>query len=93
MISNELHADTITTDYILRRQVANGAQEGLSGEHQVGKLTIDFAQYKAHNSEGNVKMSYKEFEILQYLLEHKNVQANHQRRKIHRLEFVRIHDH
>jgi len=57
---------------ILRRQVANGAEEGLSGEHQVGKLTVDFGQYKAHNAEGNVKMSYKEFEILQYLLEHKN---------------------
>lgn len=57
---------------ILRRQKVNEAPKGLSGPQQIGKLTLDFAQYQAHNTEGGVKMSYKEFEILQYLLERKN---------------------
>jgi DNA-binding response OmpR family regulator len=57
---------------ILRRQGTNEAPQGLSGSHQIGKLTLDFAQYKATNSQGAVKMSYKEFEILQFLLERKN---------------------
>lgn len=57
---------------ILRRQMASEAPGQLTGEQQIGRLTLDFAQYKAHNSDGNVKMSYKEFEILQYLLENKN---------------------
>lgn len=54
---------------ILRRQDANAAPKGISGAQQIGNLTIDFAQYKASDAQGNVKMSYKEFEILQYLYE------------------------
>ena len=57
---------------ILRRQGANEAPKNLSGDQHIGLLTIDFGQYKAHNAAGNVKMSYKEFEILQFLLERKN---------------------
>lgn len=57
---------------ILRRQTVNEAPRGLTGPQHIGKLTLDFAQYQAHNTDGVVKMSYKEFEILQFLLERKN---------------------
>lgn len=56
---------------ILRRQSLNDALASIQGEQQIGALTIDFDKYKAMNSGGEVKMSYKDFEILHYLFERK----------------------
>jgi DNA-binding response OmpR family regulator len=38
----------------------------------VGKLTVSFSMLTARDATGEVKMSHKEFEILKYLLKHKN---------------------
>ena len=56
---------------ILRRIKTPEAQPS-SGPVTIGNLTIDFTQFMARNQEGDVRMSHKEYEILQYLLEHKN---------------------
>lgn len=42
------------------------------GSATVGRLTVDFDHYVASNNEGDVRMSYKEFEILQFLLNNQN---------------------
>lgn len=39
---------------------------------QVGKLKVNFAAFTAEDKTGEVKMSHKEFAILQYLLDRKN---------------------
>ena len=38
----------------------------------IGKLTLDFAAYKASEENEEVKLSHKEFEILKYLYDNKN---------------------
>lgn len=39
----------------------------------IGFLKVDFVHYEAeHVREGKIKMSHKEFEVLQYLFKHKN---------------------
>lgn len=55
---------------VLRRRTSSSEKER---EHnQIGKLTINFAAFTAEDSQGVVKMSHKEFEILRYLAAHKN---------------------
>ncbi len=39
--------------------------------NQIGKLKVDFAQYRAMDEKGEVELSHKEFEILKFLLLHK----------------------
>ncbi|OEK04079.1 response regulator transcription factor [Roseivirga misakiensis] len=56
---------------ILRRFKPSAASE-VSGPIAIGNLTVDFSQFTASNEAGDVRMSHKEYEILQYLLEHKN---------------------
>ncbi|WP_258098792.1 response regulator transcription factor [Marinoscillum pacificum] len=43
-----------------------------AGPLTLGYLTVDFTHYTAiHEQDGEVKMSHKEFEVLNYLLQHK----------------------
>ncbi|HEY9117423.1 MAG TPA: response regulator transcription factor, partial [Roseivirga sp.] len=56
---------------ILRRTQGNG-DVSIKGEVTIGGLTIDFNQFTARTSDGEVRMSHKEFEILHYLAEHTN---------------------
>ncbi|KAA3612125.1 MAG: DNA-binding response regulator [Calditrichaeota bacterium] len=39
---------------------------------KIGELEIDFENYKAKNATAKVELSYKEFEILKFLYQHKN---------------------
>ncbi|MCA9735734.1 MAG: response regulator transcription factor [Deferribacteres bacterium] len=39
---------------------------------KIGELEIDFENYKAKSSNSKVDLSYKEFEILKFLFQHKN---------------------
>ncbi|MBN2089538.1 response regulator transcription factor [candidate division KSB1 bacterium] len=39
--------------------------------NQIGKLKVDFAQYRAIDERSEVELSHKEFEILKFLLIHK----------------------
>ena len=56
---------------ILRR-VKTDKDQKVTGEVTIGALTVDFSHFTAQNHLGDVRMSHKEFEILQYLVEHKN---------------------
>ena len=56
---------------ILRRSQGS-SDKNLKGEVSIGNLTVDFGQFVARTHEGEVRMSHKEFEILQYLMEHTN---------------------
>jgi len=56
---------------ILRR-IKTPDNSTVDGPIEIGKLTIDFSLFTAQNSDGDVRMSHKEYEILQYLMEHKN---------------------
>ncbi|TRX61301.1 response regulator transcription factor [Fulvivirga sp. M361] len=55
---------------ILRRSQAGNEVRG----HQltIGRLALDFESYVAHEGELEVKLSHKEFEILNYLFNHRN---------------------
>ncbi|MBT1697669.1 response regulator transcription factor [Fulvivirgaceae bacterium PWU4] len=56
---------------ILRRGAAmSEARE--TDEHRIGRLTVNFSSFTAHDLTGPIKMSHKEFAILNYLLQHKN---------------------
>ena len=55
---------------VLRRNTADSATD--AGETKIGKLVINFSSYQAFQDDAEVKMSHKEFEILNYLLKHKN---------------------
>jgi len=79
----ELGADDyITKPFSLRELVARvkavlrrteSVEPAPQGEITFGLLTVDFNHYEAtHQQEGKVKMSHKEYEVLQYLFEHKN---------------------
>lgn len=56
---------------ILRRISAPAAATH-TGATQIGALTVDFSSFTASNTEGDVRMSHKEYEILEYLIAHKN---------------------
>ena len=56
---------------ILRRTQGNG-DVVLKGEVTIGGLKVDFNQFTAKTTQGEVRMSHKEFEILHYLAEHTN---------------------
>jgi DNA-binding response OmpR family regulator len=55
---------------ILRRKGPSSENE--SGQTTFGKLSVNFSLFTAEDSTGPVKMSHKEFAILQYLSEKKN---------------------
>lgn len=38
----------------------------------IGRLSVDFGSYNAHEGDTEVKMSHKEFEILHFLYDHRN---------------------
>lgn len=40
---------------------------------QIGKLEVDFSSYNAISNGKDVSLSHREFEILKYLIEHKNM--------------------
>ena len=56
---------------ILRR-TQNATVTKDEGTATIGRLSVDFDHYVASNNEGDVRMSYKEFEILQFLLNNQN---------------------
>jgi DNA-binding response OmpR family regulator len=55
---------------ILRRKVSATAAD--HEEVKIGKLSVNFNSFSARDEQGEVKMSHKEYEILKYLLQHKN---------------------
>lgn len=55
---------------VLRRRGTVAVKE--QEEYVIGKLTINFSSFKAEDSSGAVKMSHKEYTILQYLVQRKN---------------------
>lgn len=55
---------------ILRRRAP--VQEKSKDQIKLGKLTLNLSTFVAEDTDGEVKMSHKEFAILKYLLEHKN---------------------
>lgn len=56
---------------ILRRG-ASRTETKATDEHRIGRLTVNFTSFTASDLTGPVKMSHKEFAILNYLLQHKN---------------------
>jgi DNA-binding response OmpR family regulator len=56
---------------ILRR-VALRKEPTKTAETKVGRLTVNFDTYTSYDSNGAVRMSHKEYAILQYLLGRKN---------------------
>lgn len=58
---------------ILRRGNAQNEQPDRKETHKIGKLTVNFSLLTATDpSNAQVKMSHKEFAILQYLMQRKN---------------------
>lgn len=58
---------------VLRRAGAAGPAEKPLEKLQIGHLLVDFVHYEAtHQHQGKVKMTHKEFEVLAYLIKHKN---------------------
>ena len=57
---------------ILRRRNTSSQTQGQGPEVAIGKLSVNFNTYSANIDGKNVKMSHKEFEILKFLLAHKN---------------------
>ncbi|WKN31093.1 response regulator transcription factor [Porifericola rhodea] len=78
----ELGADDyITKPFSIRELLARikavlrrGNNPGHTDESkiQIGRLSLDFQSYTADEGGKSVKMSYREFEVLKYLWEHKN---------------------
>jgi len=60
---------------ILRRSGA-GAPKNDHQQHPIGRLTVNFAGYTALSEGEEVKLSHKEFEILNYFFQHKNETVN-----------------
>jgi len=56
---------------ILRR-TAHLAPPQAEDQVQIGRLQLDFVQYKASSPKGEEKLSHKEFEILKFLWEQRN---------------------
>jgi DNA-binding response OmpR family regulator len=57
---------------VLRRYSTDSATDASENKIKIGKLVINFSSYEAYQDDTEVKMSHKEFEILNYLLKHKN---------------------
>jgi DNA-binding response OmpR family regulator len=55
---------------VLRR--GYGIPQADENKIYIGRLAVEFNAYIAQESGKNVKMSYREFEVLKYLWEHKN---------------------
>jgi DNA-binding response OmpR family regulator len=58
---------------ILRRTSGSGANQDSPAVLTIGLLKVNFINYEAFNDKGEVKMSHKEFELLKYLWNHKNL--------------------
>jgi DNA-binding response OmpR family regulator len=83
VIGLELGADDyVTKPFSLRellarikailRRVTLKKEPGKTTETKVGRLTVNFDTYTSHDQNGQVRMSHKEYAILQYLLSRKN---------------------
>lgn len=83
VIGLELGADDyVTKPFSLRellarikailRRLSLKKEPGKTTETKVGRLTVNFDTYTSHDQNGQVRMSHKEYAILQYLLAHKN---------------------
>lgn len=83
VIGLELGADDyVTKPFSLRellarikailRRVTLKKEPGKTSETKVGRLTVNFDTYTSHDQNGQVRMSHKEYAILQYLLSRKN---------------------
>lgn len=57
---------------VLRRSGALNDQGNEKHEFTIGNLWVDFARFDAKIKDHHEKMSHKEFEILHYLVNHKN---------------------
>jgi DNA-binding response OmpR family regulator len=58
---------------VVRRTESKSTETAkLDKELQIGKLKVDFLHFEAEVEGEQVKMSHKEFEVLQYLYQHKN---------------------
>jgi DNA-binding response OmpR family regulator len=57
---------------ILRREAIRAEAEPAATGTHVGRLSINFNAYTAEDKAGPVRMSHKEYAILQYLLQRKN---------------------
>jgi len=57
---------------ILRRTESQKSSSATTGVAQLGRLSVDLEQYTATQEGEAVRMSHKEYEILQYLIEKKN---------------------
>lgn len=77
----ELGADDyITKPFSLRellariKAVLRRSSKGNIGDQfiNIGRLSVNFSTYNAHEYEKSVDMSHKEFEVLKYLFENKN---------------------
>ncbi len=53
---------------VLRRTPEEAGGEGKY--HTFGKIKVDFDHYSAYDDNGKVELTFKEFEILKYFLEH-----------------------
>jgi DNA-binding response OmpR family regulator len=58
---------------ILRRTAGTQNINNATDILTVGKLKIDFSSYRAFAGDEEIKMSHKEFEVLKYLYNHKNL--------------------
>lgn len=83
VIGLELGADDyVTKPFSLRellarikailRRVTLKKEPTKTTETKVGRLTVNFDTYTSHDQNGQVRMSHKEYAILQYLLSRKN---------------------
>lgn len=57
---------------ILRRASLRKEPVTRSNEAKIGRLTVNFDTYTSNDDHGQVRMSHKEYAILQYLMSHKN---------------------
>jgi DNA-binding response OmpR family regulator len=57
---------------ILRRASLKKEPSSKSTDTKIGRLTVNFDTYTSHDDRGQVRMSHKEYAILQYLLSRKN---------------------
>jgi DNA-binding response OmpR family regulator len=83
VIGLELGADDyVTKPFSLRellarikailRRVALSKEPAKTSDTKIGRLTVNFDTYTSHDNSGAVRMSHKEYAILQYLLSRKN---------------------